>query len=171
MAETGIRSSLGSGYGVPGPDSRRNSILDRIRYLKKQIRYSIWWMALFILISLGAVLNFRFLPPISEKTRHLLGISPPPTLISIALVVYAFSALTLILGRMNTGPERYRGWSHIGYLSAFYFFYYYAGALGENFWPVFFAGLTILSLENFRVWSICTEAIKREKEILAALED
>ena len=170
MAKTGTKSSLGSGRGVPGPDLRRREILERIRYLRRQIRYSIWWMVLFFLVSLGAVLDFRFFPPISEKTRHLLGVSPPPALISIALVVYAFSALTLILGRINTGPDRYRGWSHIGYLSAFYLFYYYAGALRENFWPVFFAGLTILGLENYRVWSICSEAIRKEKAILAQLE-
>lgn len=171
MARTGTKSSLGSGQGVPSQDSRRSKILDRIRYLKQQIRYSIWWMVLFFLVSLGAVANFRFLPPISEKMRHLLGGSPPTTLISIALVVYAFSALALILGHLSTGPDRYRGWSHIGYLSAFYLFYYYAGGLRENFWPVFFAGLTILGLENYRVWSVCSEAIRKERELLALLDE
>ena len=127
-------------------------------------------MALFFLVSLGAAVNFRFLPPISENLRQLLGISPSPTLISIALIVYAFSALILILGRMNTASVHFRGWSHIGYLSAFYLFYYYSGALRDNFWPVFIAGLTILGLENYRVWSACSEAIKNEKKILAILE-
>ena len=155
---------------VPSPDSRRQGIQDRIRDLKNQIRYSKWWMALFFLVSLGAAVDFRFFPPISEKTKQLLGASPPPTLISIALIVYAFSALILILGRMNTGSVRFRGWSHIGYLSAFYLFYYYSGVLRENFWPVFIAGLTILGLENYRVWSTCSEAIKEEKKILAFLD-
>lgn len=127
-------------------------------------------MALFFLISLGAALGFRFLPPISAETRQFLGISPPPTLISIALIVYAFSALVLTLGRMNTGSVRFRGWSHIGYLSAFYLFYYYAGLLRENFWPVFIAGLTILGLEDYRIWSVCSEAIRKEKKILASLK-
>ncbi|MCK5539949.1 MAG: menaquinol oxidoreductase [Deltaproteobacteria bacterium] len=156
--------------GVPGPDSRRRKIQDRIHYLKKQIRYSQWWMALFFLISLGAAVDFRFLPPISAEVRDLLGASPPPSLISIALIVYAFSALILILGHMNTGPRRFRGWSHIGYLSAFYLFYYYTGMLRDNFWPVFIAGLTILGLENYRVWSGCSEAIREEKKILSCLE-
>lgn len=154
---------------VPSPDERRKEIQDRIRYLKKQIFYSNLWMALFLLVSLGAAVGFRFFPPISEKTRHFLGVSPPPTLISIALIVYAFSALILILGHMNTGPVRFRGWSHIGYLSAFYLFYYYSGELRENFWPVFIAGLTILGLENYRVWSICNEAIKKEEGTLKIL--
>ena len=154
---------------MPNPNLRRKEIQDRIRYLKKQIRYSQWWIALFFLVSLGAVVDFQFFPPISEKTRHLLGVSPPSNLISIALIVYAFSALILILGHINTGPSRFRGWSHIGYLLGFYLFYYYAGKLRANFWPVFIAGLTILGLESYRVWSVCNEAIRKEKEILASL--
>ncbi|MBN2332586.1 MAG: menaquinol oxidoreductase [Deltaproteobacteria bacterium] len=156
--------------GIPSPESRRQEIQGRIHYLTKQIRYSKWWMALFFLFSLCAAVDFRFFPPISEKTRQFLGASPSPTLISIALIVYAFSALILILGHMNTGSVRFRGWSHIGYLSAFYLFYYYTGVLRENFWPVFIAGLTILGLESYRVWSACSEAIRMEKEILASVK-
>jgi hypothetical protein len=161
---------LTPGEHVSSPGLRRQEIQDRIRYLKKQIRYSQCWMVLFFLVSLGAVVDFRFFPPISEKTHQLLGVSPSPNLISVALIVYAFSAIILIMGHMNTGPGRFRGWSHIGYLSAFYLFYYYAGRLRENFWPVFFAGLTILGLENYRVWSVCSEAIRKEKEILTSLK-
>ena len=156
--------------GVPNPNSRRQEIQDRIHNFKKQIRYSQWWIALFFLVSLGAAANFRFLPPISEEVRQLLGASPPPSLISIALIVYAFSALILILGHMNTGPRRFRGWSHLGYLTAFYLFYYYTNLLRDNFWQVFIAGLTILGLENYRVWSGCSEAIREEKKILSCLE-
>ena len=127
-------------------------------------------MALFFLVSLGPAVNFCFLPPISEEVRQLLGVSPSPSLISIALIVYAFSAIILIFGQMNTGPRRFRGWSHVGYLSAFYLFYFYTGALRDNFWPVFIAGLTILGLENYRVWSVCSEAIREEQKILGCLE-
>jgi hypothetical protein len=156
--------------GVPSPDQRSRKIQARISDLKKQIRYSKLWMALFFLVSLGAAVNFRFFPPISENMRQLLGVSPSPSLISIALIVYAFSALILILGRMNTGSVRFQGWSHIGYLTAFYLFYYYTDALRDNFWAVFIAGLTILGLENYRVWSACSEAIRKDKKILAILE-
>ncbi len=161
---------MARGESVLSPDVRRQKIQDRIHYLKQQIYYSKWCMTLFFLISFGAAVNFRFLPPISEQAKHLLGEAPPPTLISVGLIVYAFSALILILGRMNTGSVRFRGWSHIGYLSAFYLFYYYTGLLRGNFWSVFIAGLTILGLEGYRVWSACSESIKKEKEILAILD-
>ncbi len=152
------------------PSSRRREILQRIRYLKLQIRYSKFWMALFFLVSIGAAVNFRFLPPISAEIKDILGASPPPALISIALIVYAFSALILILGRMNAGSTSFRGWSHLGYLTAFYLFYFYCDLLRDNFWPVFIAGLTILGLEDYRVWSVCSEAIKKEEEILSIVK-
>lgn len=161
---------LAPDHGLPNPDLRRQKIYDNISYLKKQISYSKCWIAVFFLISLGAAVDFRFFPPISEKTRDLLGAPPPPTLISIALIVYAFSALILILGHLNKGSVRFQGWSHMGYLSAFYIFFYYAGLLRENFWPVFIAGLTILGLEHYRVWSVCSETIREEKKILKILE-
>lgn len=152
------------------PDSRRQEIQNRIRNLKRQLRYSKLWMALFFLVSIGAAVNFRFLPPISGGVKKFLGASPPPTLISIALIVYAFSALILILGRMNKGSTDFRGWSHLGYLTAFYLFYFYCDLLRDNFWPVFIAGLTILGLEDYRVWSVCSEAIKKEEEILSIVK-
>ena len=161
---------LARGESTLSPDARRQKIQERIHYLKQQIYYSKWCMALFFLISFGAAVDFRFLPPISEETKQFLGGAPPSTLISIGLIVYAFSALILTLGHMNTGSVRFRGWSHIGYLSAFYLFYYYSGLLRGNFWSVFIAGLTILGLEGYRVWSACSEAIKKEKEILTILE-
>jgi len=154
---------------IPSSEQRQQKIQARILSLKKQIRFSKWWTALFFLISLGAAVNFRFLPPISENVRQFLGISPSSTLISVALIVYAFSALILILGRMNTASVHFHGWSHIGYLSAFYLFYYYSSTLRDNFWAVFIAGLTILSLENYRVWSVCSETIKKEEKTLALL--
>ena len=153
-----------------GSELRRRKIENRIRDLKGQIRHSKWWMALFFLLSLGAATGFRFLPPISDQTRQFLGVSPSPTLISIALIIYAFSALILILGRMNTSSTRFRGWSHIAYLAGFYLFYFYSGELRENFWPVFIAGLTILGLESYRVWSFCNEAIREEEKMLKFLE-
>ena len=153
-----------------GSNARRQEIQGRIRGLKKQKLYSQMGMALFFLLSIGAAVNFQFLPPVSEAARNFLGASPPPALISIALIIYAFSALILIFSRINTDSVRFRGWSHLGYLAAFYLFYYYCGLLRDNFWSVFIAGLTILGLEDYRVWSVCNEAIKKEEKILSIVK-
>lgn len=152
-------------------DRLRRETQERIRFLRRQLRMGMLGMVIFTALSAIAMLNARLLPPLSEKTRQFLGPSPPPTLISIALVVYVFSALTLILARMNREFGTYRGWSHLGYLTSFYVFYYYAGELGESFWAVFVAGLTILGLENYRIWTSCSEALRDEEEILASLGD
>ena len=149
----------------------RQEVHQEIRRLHRLSNRGLWGLALFILVSLGAQQEFAFLPPISEGARALLGASPPTKLISIALVVYSFSALVLILSRMMGGSDTYRGWSHLGYLTGFYAFYYYGQALSENFWAVFAAGCTILSLEYYQIWTYCNEAIQTEKEILKKLED
>lgn len=148
----------------------RREINLEIRRLHRLSNRGLWGLALFILISLGAQ-EIRLLPPLSEGVRAVLGASPPVKLISIALVVYSFSALILILSRMMGGTDTYRGWSHLGYLSGFYTFYYYAEVLPENFWAVFAAGITILSLEYYSIWTFCSEAIRTEQELLSKLEE
>ncbi|WP_432823309.1 menaquinol oxidoreductase [Trichloromonas sp.] len=149
----------------------RQEVQLEIRRLHQLSNRGLWGLALFILISLGAQQDFKFLPPISDGARAVLGAAPPVMLISIALVVYSFSALILILSRMMGGSDSYRGWAHLGYLSAFYAFYYYAEALPENFWAIFAAGFTILALEYYQIWTYCSDAIRTEKELLSKLED
>lgn len=148
----------------------RREIHLEIRRLHRLSNRGMWGLALFILISIGAQ-QTRILPPLSEGARVVLGAAPPVKLISIALVVYSFSALILILSRMMGGADTYRGWAHLGYLSGFYAFYYYAEVLPENFWAVFAAGITILSLEYYLIWTYCSEAIRTEQELLRKLEE
>ncbi len=153
----------------PTAEQRRGAIEEKIRRHQAMANRGLWGLAIFILFSIAAQQNFGILPEISPEIRRLLGPSPPIKLISIALAVYAFSALILILSRMMSGSQTYRGWAHLGYLSAFYAFYYYGQALRENFWAVFAAGLTILGLEYYQIWTHCTEAIRKEKQLLASL--
>jgi O-antigen/teichoic acid export membrane protein len=127
-------------------------------------------MALFLGVSLGAMRNFDFIPPLPGNVREMLGAPPPVTLISTALVVYSFSAIILILSRMTLNSGKYGGITHVGYLSAFYGFYHYARALGDNFWAVFAAGVTVLALESYHVWTYYRGLIREEEEKLSILE-
>lgn len=169
MTEPRSSSQDPKGEPISEAQRRRNEVEQEIRRLHSQSNKGLWGLAIFILLSIGAQQNFGFFPPIPESAREVLGAAPPTRLISIALVVYSFSALVLILSRMMGGADRYRGWSHLGYLTGFYAFYYYAEALPENFWAIFVAGMTIMSLEYYLVWTYCSEAIRKEKEILERL--
>jgi hypothetical protein len=91
-------------------------------------------------------------------------------MISALLVVYAFSAILLVLGRITNGSPKTVSFSHIGYLVCFYAFYYFSGSLPENFWAVLATGMTILSLESYHIWSLSMAKIKEEEEALAILE-
>ncbi len=152
------------------PTITREQGLERIRKLHSLSQRGLWGLAIFLGISMVALPQSGLLPIIPRNVREVLGAAPPTNLISIALVVYSFSALVLILSRIGSGNGSYRGWSHLGYLSAFYAFYYYAGALESNFWAIFAAGFTILSLEHYHIWTFCRENIRKEKEHLKQLE-
>lgn len=134
----------------------------RIKFYSSRARLGQWGLVLFALLSLTAFEFGPLLETLPQRWRAVLGPAPPVRLISIALAVYAFSALIYILARMMEGGLVYRGWSHLGYLGGFYLFYAYAGALQENFWAVLVAGMTILGLEQYRIWSSCHEAIRQE---------
>ncbi len=158
------------------PDRRTNheqlreETLRKIRQLQNKFTIELLALAFFILLSVGALSDFAFLPPLSDSLRAALGHPPSAVMISALLIVYIFSAIILILSRMMSGSSRAGGLSHAGYLAGFYFFYHFSGTLPENFWAVFVTGVTILGLESYHIWIYCTEEIEKEREVLENID-
>ena len=157
------------GQQMPGREDLRQRTEVRIRRLERASLAGLWSMVLFLLVSFGAYENFSFLPEISEDFRRLLGAPPPSEMISLALVIYAFSAIIGTLARMSRNIKPFRGLMHTAFFTAFYAFYYLSGVLPDNFWAVFFAGLSVLGLENYYLWAHSNEALQKEREILERL--
>lgn len=122
-----------------------------------------WGLIAFVIVSVLAIPNSNLLPALSESVRRFLGAAPPSNFISIALIIYAFSALTLILARIAQGSGQYKGWSHLFYITAFYIFFGFAGTLRETYWAVFVSGLLIMGLENYLIRTYVSEEIRKEK--------
>lgn len=154
----------------PALKKMQEDSLDNIRRLKTRASRGLFSLAIFMTISIGAVRDFDFLPSFPPHFRALLGRPPSSNMISAALMLYSFSAIILILSRMMSGASTNTGIAHVGYLSGFFFFYHFAGAMEENFWAVFAAGVTILALESYHTWTRCTEEIKKEEESLSEIE-
>lgn len=120
-------------------------------------------LSLFIAVSILAWWGFSFLPT-PDRVTAILGKPPSADIVSIALIIYTFSAIVLSLARMSTGIEHRSSFSHVGYLTAFFLFYYFGKSLGENYWAVFGSGITILGVESYRIWTYCSENISKIKE-------
>ncbi len=163
-------TAVGSSPTATDRDQLRQEIAGNIRRLQSVSNRGLWAMALFIFLCIGAWNGFSFLPSLPDHIRSALGKPPPVTMISAALALYTFSAIILTLARIMSGSDKYSGFSHVGFLSGFFFFYHFANALDENFWAILAAGLTILALESYHIWNFCKEAIGRERETLAELE-
>jgi len=142
---------------------------EKIRRLKALSNRGLFALALFIALSIGAIRDFDFLPSFSAHIRHLLGHPPSANMISGVLLLYSFAAIVLILSRMTTGSDKFGPFANVGYLAGFYFFYHFAGALEENFWAVFAAGLTVLSLETYHIRTYCSEEIRKELDARAGV--
>jgi hypothetical protein len=127
-------------------------------------------LALFLGVSSAVTFGLERLLPISDQVREVLGAPPPMGLINLALVIYSFSAIVLILSRMTMGIAPDTGFSHVGFLGGFYLFYYYAGAMVENLWAVLAAGSTIMLLYLYHLRNFCAEELRKERETLAQLE-
>jgi len=150
----------------PPPDK---SVRAKIRKLEIMACSGLWALALFTAVSIGAFRNFSFLPGSPADFQALLGPSPPTNLINWALTIYGFSAMILILTRMTNPGRPHGAFLHLGYLTAFYGFYYFANELPENFWAVFAAGMTILSLHSYHIWNHFQELIQQEKADLVKM--
>jgi hypothetical protein len=157
---------------APGPDSReelRQGILKEINRLKRFSNRGLWATSLFLLVSTLAWRDFPLLP-LPDTVVAALGKPPPPQMISIVLIIYTFSAIMLSLSRMMAGIEHRSSFCHVGYVTGFFLFYHFAKALDDNYWAVFGAGITILAVESYRIWSFCSETIAKRMEDLAYVE-
>ena len=148
----------------------RQETLRQIKVLQSKANRGLWALALFVTLSIGAYRNFDFLPSFPDSIHRMLGSAPPTNWINTALVLYSFSAIILILSRMMGGSGSYGGITHVGYLAAFYAFYHFAGAIEENFLAVFAAGITVLGLESYHIWTHFMESVRQAQEALARQE-
>ena len=154
--------------GVAPPDPR-TAALANIKRLHRRANHGLYVLAAFLLLSFAAQDDFSFLPSFTPAFRESLGTGPTPGFISMALVVYLFSAVIMTLARMMSGVGKTGGITHLGYLGAFYGFFHLSGALADNIWAVVGSGITILSLEAYQLWNYCQEEIRREQETLNQL--
>jgi hypothetical protein len=143
----------------------RQEIQGEVDRLNRRSTRGISAFALFLVLSICAWWGFFFLPA-PETVTATLGSPPSARMISTALLIYTFSALLLSLSRMTAGMEHLNSFSHVGFLAGFYLFYYFGKSLDENYWAVFGAGVTILGVESYRIWTYCAENCAKKKEEL-----
>jgi O-antigen/teichoic acid export membrane protein len=148
-----------------GSEGLRQELADEIHRLNRFSTRGLLALALFLIVSILAWLGFTFLPA-PETIASYLGKPPSARMISIALLLYTFSAIILSLSRMTAAVEHRSSFSHVGFLAAFYLFYYCGKSLDDNYWAVFGAGITILGVESYRIWTYCTEGISKCREDL-----
>jgi hypothetical protein len=148
--------------------NNRQEIEREINRLKFFSNRGLWAFSLFLFVCILAWRDFPLLP-LPDSVIAALGPPPSSRFISLMLVFYTFSAVILSLSRMMSGAEHKSSFCHVGYLTVFFLFYHFAKSLDDNFWAVFGAGVTILVVESYRIWSFCTENIALKHEQLEYL--
>jgi hypothetical protein len=146
----------------------RHEIEQEIKRLKFFSNRGLWALSLFLIVCMLAWRDFPLFP-LPDTVIAALGAPPPPRYISIVLIIYTFSAIILSLSRMMGGIEHKSSFCHVGYLAAFFLFYHLAKSLEDNFFAVLGAGVTILGVESYRIWSFCSENIAVKNEQLEHL--
>lgn len=167
MGQPGSQSDA---HQAPSREDLQRRIEERIRRLERASALGFWAMVLFLLVSLAAFDGFSILPDLSDDLRAKLGAPPPSGMISLALVVYAFSGIVRTLASMSRNIKTYQGLMHAAFFSAFYMFYQLSGTMQDNFWAVFFAGISVMGLENFYLWSHSSLAVSKERELLDSMK-
>ena len=148
-----------------GTDLLRQELTGEINRLHRFSTRGILALALFLVVSILAWWGFFFLPA-PETVTAIIGRPPSSRVIGIVLLLYTFSAIILSLCRMTTGIEHRSSFGHVGFLTAFFLFYYFGKSLEDNYWAVFGSGITILGVESYRIWTYCAEGISKSREDL-----
>ncbi len=121
----------------------------------------------FLLVSscFFAIRGLDLLAPLTEGTRELLGCPPPPALTTLALALYLFSEVVLILGRTAAGTKPLLKWQHLVYRCSFFLCYAVANVLNAYFLGVFVAGLVIFGLEMLNLWVYSMKTLPQERGV------
>jgi hypothetical protein len=146
-------------------DLLRQELIREINLLNRFSTRGVLALSMFLVVSIFAWWGFVFLPA-PDKVTALFGQPPPARIISIVLLLYTFFAIILSLSRMTAGIDHRSSFSHVGYLTVFFLFYYFGKSLDENYWAVFGSGITILGVESYRIWTFCAEGISKKREDL-----
>lgn len=145
-----MKKSNQSNNGAVSCENHLQKVRDQREQGHHLSRHNLWELFLFLLVSICAynVRDLNLFALASEPLRQLLGAPPPAYLVSLALAVYFGSSVVLGLTALihRTGPTR--TWNHLGYRSAFYFFYSFTGSISGHFLPVLLAGLLLYGLDQ-----------------------
>lgn len=144
-------------------ETLRQGYIKEINRLRRFSTRGILALALFLVVGILAWGGFSLLPPPGTVTA-LVGKPPSASIISTVLLIYTFSAIILSLSRMAACIEHNSSFSHVGFLTAFFLFYYFDESLDDNYWAVLGAGITILGVESYRIWSYCADGISKISE-------
>lgn len=153
----------GGGESRDNVDVLRQELVREINRLSRLSSRGIMALSLFLIVSIMAWWNFPLLPA-PDAVIAVLGKPPTARMVSIALLLYTFSATILSLTRMIAGIEHRSSFVHVGFLTGFFLFYYFGKTLEDNYWAVLGAGITILGVESYRIWSFCSEGIAKNRE-------
>lgn len=125
----------------------------------------LWGMILFCSISVLALVvrDHQLLAALPGTVRALLGESPPPALIHVALAVSTLSSLILLLGRSMDKLKPGYSWLNIAMPMLFYPLYLIADTERTTFIIVFATGLIILMLEHFTMHHCLIRAMHEVK--------
>ncbi|AJF05788.1 hypothetical protein [Geoalkalibacter subterraneus] len=138
--------------------------LQRSRKLHALSRLGLWGVLIFTASAIALWQATVIWPTCPPHSRALLGASPTAEMIHAALLVYVISALVLTGSRHTRKTERYAGWSQIGFMLPFYFFYWYADILTLNFPHLTAISVLLLLLEHLRLNLLCRELLRHEYE-------
>ncbi|HDR46694.1 MAG TPA: hypothetical protein ENN94_03230 [Geoalkalibacter subterraneus] len=138
--------------------------LQRSRKLHALSRVGLWGVLVFTVAAIVLWQTTVIWPTCPPHLRALLGASPTAEMIHAALLVYVISALVLTGSRHTSRTERYAGWSQIGFMLPFYFFYWYADILSLNFFHLTAISVLLLLLEHLRLNLLCRQLLRHEYE-------
>ncbi|MBW6509192.1 MAG: hypothetical protein K0A94_06545 [Desulfuromonadales bacterium] len=145
-----MKRRIQSEAGTKPHESRQQKIRDLRDNGHHLARHNLWELFLFLLVSICAynVRDLNLFAMASEPLRQLLGYPPPAYMVSIALAVYFGSSIILGLKALASRSRPESTWNHLGYRSAFYFFYSFTGGIADHFLPVLLVGLLLYGLDQ-----------------------
>ena len=114
-------------------------------------------LALFLTFNIGC-LSLIDIPP--ERLLRILGAAPNTLYINLAYALFVITETILLLCRLGCKQVVHHAWRKLGFIFCFYVFFWFSGAITENFVLLLVTGLGLLLSEYIRLLRLTVKSVR-----------
>lgn len=118
-------------------------------------------LTFFLIFNLGC---FPLIDLSPERLLPTLGAAPNTLYVNLAFALFVITEIILMICRLDCNPVVRHAWRQLAFIFAFYGFFWFSGAMAENFILLLASGFGLLLSEYIRLLRLTVKSVGAEPQ-------